>query len=113
MSNSIFTQIINREIPADILYEDDLCIAFKDVNPKAPMHLLVVPKKPIPRLIDAGQDDQAVLGHLMLCAAKLAKEQGYGEAFRLAVNNGAEAGQSVFHLHLHVLGGRSFMWPPG
>jgi len=113
MTDSIFTRIINREIPADLVYEDDQCIAFRDVNPKAPMHILVVPKKPIARLVDASGDDQALLGHLMLCAAQIASDQGFGEAFRLAINNGEEAGQSVFHLHLHVLGGRSFMWPPG
>lgn len=113
MTDSIFTRIINREIPADIVYEDDQCIAFRDVNPKAPMHILVVPKKPIARLVDADPADRQLLGHLMLCASQIASDQGYGEAFRLAINNGEKAGQSVFHLHLHVLGGRSFMWPPG
>ena len=113
MPETLFSKIINREIPADIVYEDDQCLAFKDISPQAPMHILVIPKKPIVKLADAESDDQQLLGHLMLRAADIAKEQGYGEAFRLVTNNGADAGQSVFHLHIHILGGRPFSWPPG
>lgn len=113
MTDSIFTKIINREIPADIVYEDDECLAFHDVNPQAPVHILVVPKSPIARLVDAKQEHQALLGHLLLAANKIAGEQGISDAFRLVVNNGANAGQSVFHLHIHILAGRSFTWPPG
>ena len=113
MTETIFAKIISREIPADIVYEDDKCLAFRDVNPQAPVHILVIPKQPIARLIDAVDDDQSLLGHLLLSANKIALEQGIGEAFRLVVNNGAGVGQSVFHLHLHILAGRSFTWPPG
>ena len=113
MTETIFARIISREIPADIVYEDDKCLAFRDVNPQAPVHILVIPKQPIARLIDAVDDDQSLLGHLLLSANKIALEQDIGEAFRLVVNNGADAGQSVFHLHLHILAGRSFTWPPG
>ena len=110
---TIFSKIINREIPADIVYEDELCIAFRDVNPQAPTHVLLIPKKEIPRLVDAKAEDAALLGHLLLTANKIAQQSGVGEAFRLTVNNGADAGQSVFHLHLHILAGRAFTWPPG
>lgn len=113
MSDTIFSKIINREIPATIVYEDDQCLAFRDVNPQAPMHILVIPKKPIAKIVDAVQDDQALLGHLLLKAGEIAKAEGYGDAFRLVVNNGAGAGQTVFHLHVHILGGRGFSWPPG
>lgn len=112
MSETIFSKIIDREIPADILYEDDLCLAFKDVNPQAPTHFLVIPKKPIPKLSDAKPGDKELLGHLLLVASQVAGEQGL-EDFRLNVNNGAGASQTVFHLHVHVLGGRPFSWPPG
>ena len=110
---TLFGKIIRREIPADIVYEDDLCLAFRDINPQAPTHVLVIPKKEIARLADAGADDQALLGHLMLAAGKIARSLGVAEAFRLVVNNGADAGQSVFHLHLHILAGRKLRWPPG
>ena len=113
MSDTIFAKIIRREIPATIVYEDDLCLAFRDIGPQAPMHILVIPKKPIPKIADAQADDQALLGHLLLKASEIAKSEGYGDAFRLVVNNGAGAGQTVFHLHVHILGGRSFSWPPG
>ncbi|MGQ0657157.1 MAG: histidine triad nucleotide-binding protein [Chromatiales bacterium] len=113
MSKTIFGKIIDKEIPAKIVYEDDLCLAFHDVAPRAPMHILVVPKKPIAKIADATGEDQTLLGHLMLKAAQIAKDQGYREAFRLVVNNGEDAGQTVFHLHVHVLGGRPFTWPPG
>ena len=113
MSETIFTKIINREIPADIVYEDDLCLAFRDINPRAPVHLLVIPKKPLATLADVGSDDQEILGHLLVVANIVAEKEGVGDAFRLVLNNGAGAGQEVFHLHLHVLAGRSFTWPPG
>ena len=113
MSETIFAKIIRREIPADIVYEDDRCLAFRDVNPQAPVHILVIPKQPIARLVDAVENDEALLGHLLLAANKVAADEGIGDAFRVAINNGAGVGQSVFHLHLHVLGGRSFTWPPG
>ncbi len=110
---TIFGKVISREIPAQIVYEDDLCLAFRDINPQAPTHVLVIPKKEIPRLIDATEEDSALLGHMMIAAGKVARELGVGDAFRLVVNNGADAGQSVFHLHMHILGGRGFKWPPG
>ncbi len=113
MSDTLFTKIINREIPADIVYEDDLCLAFRDINPQAPVHILVVPKKPVPRVIDANTDDQSLLGHLLLKAGEIAKNEGHGDAFRLVVNNGEAVGQTVFHLHIHILAGRGFNWPPG
>ena len=110
---TIFSKIIAREIPADIVYEDELCLAFRDINPQAPVHVLVIPKKEIARLVDATAEDQALLGHLMLAANKVAQQLGVSDAFRLVVNNGAEVGQSVFHVHVHVLAGRRFRWPPG
>ncbi|HEY5702937.1 MAG TPA: histidine triad nucleotide-binding protein [Gammaproteobacteria bacterium] len=113
MTETIFSKIINREIPAEIVYEDDLALAFRDVNPQAPAHILVVPKQAIPRLVDAKQEHQELLGHLLLVAAKIADQEGYGDAFRLVVNNGEKVGQTVFHLHVHILAGRSFGWPPG
>ena len=111
--STLFGKIIRREIPADIVYEDDQCLAFRDVNPQAPTHVLLIPKKEIARLSDAKAEDQSVLGHLMLVAGKVARDLGVGDAFRIVVNNGAEAGQSVFHLHLHIIAGRRFSWPPG
>lgn len=105
---TLFTKIINREIPADIVYEDEQCIAFKDIRPKAPTHVLLVPKKEIARLADAAEEDQALLGHLMLTAGKVARQLGVDDAFRVQIFNGADAGQTVFHLHLHILGGRRY-----
>jgi len=113
MAETLFSKIINREIPADIVYEDDLCLAFNDIAPQAPVHILLIPKKPIVKVADAEPEDQALLGHLLLKAGEIAKQQGYGEAFRLVVNNGEAAGQTVFHLHLHILAGRAFSWPAG
>jgi histidine triad (HIT) family protein len=113
MAETLFTRIINRQIPADIVYEDEHCIAIKDVNPQAPVHLLLIPKKPIDRLSNAQAEDQALLGHLMLAVARITRDLKIENAFRLTVNNGADAGQSVFHLHLHILAGRPFKWPPG
>jgi len=110
---TIFSKIINREIPAEIVHEDDLCLAFCDVNPQAPVHILIVPKKPVAKMSDATGEDQALIGHLFLTANKVASEQGLADTYRLVVNNGEGAGQSVFHLHVHLLGGRSFSWPPG
>jgi histidine triad (HIT) family protein len=104
---TLFTRIINREIPADILYEDDLCIVINDIAPQAPVHMLVIPKQVIPRLVDASIEDQSVLGHLMWVAGEIARDVGIDEAFRLVVNNGEGAGQTVFHLHLHVLAGNT------
>ncbi|MGB2247313.1 MAG: histidine triad nucleotide-binding protein [Alcanivorax sediminis] len=112
MSVTLFSKIIDREIPADIIFEDDQCLAFRDINPQAPTHFLVIPKKPIPKLSDAVAEDQALLGHLLLVASQVAKQEGLDD-FRLNVNNGAGASQTVFHLHVHVLGGRPFSWPPG
>lgn len=105
---SIFTRIMNGEIPADKVYEDEDCICIKDIAPKAPVHLLLIPRKPIPRLVDSTSEDQALLGRLMVKAGEIAREQGVGDAFRLVVNNGEEVGQTVFHLHLHILGGKLF-----
>lgn len=111
--SSIFSKIISHEIAADIVYEDEHCLAFRDINPQAPTHVLLIPKKEIARLADAGEEDAALLGHMMLAAGKIARQLGVDDAFRLVVNNGAAAGQSVFHLHLHILAGRSLGWPPG
>ena len=113
MEATLFEKIINREISADILYEDEISIVIKDISPQAPTHLLIIPKKVIPKLSDATGEDQNILGHLMLVAGKIAEQLELDETFRLVVNNGAKAGQSVFHLHLHLLSGRSLNWPPG
>lgn len=113
MPDTIFSKIIAGQIPADVVYEDDLCLAFRDINPQAPVHVLLIPRKPIPRLADATSSDHALLGHLMIKARDVAESQGVGDAFRLVINSGAGAGQEVFHLHLHILGGRDFTWPPG
>ncbi len=111
---TIFTQVINREIPADIVYEDDTCIAFKDINPQAPIHVLLIPKKEIVSMATVVPEDQAVLGHLMVKASEIASILGLGEnGYRLVVNTNEDAGQSVFHLHIHILGGRILTWPPG
>lgn len=113
MADTLFAKIIRREIPADIVYEDELCLAIKDINPQAPLHLLLIPKKPIDMLSNARDEDQALLGHLLLAVGKIARQFKIEDAFRLTVNNGAQAGQSVFHLHMHILAGRRFRWPPG
>lgn len=112
VSKTLFEKIIDRELPATIVYEDELCLAFKDIHPCAPMHVLLVPKKPIVQLSHAAPEDQALLGHLMLTATKVAALEGLGEAYRLVINNGAAAGMSVSHLHLHLIGGRPLKWPP-
>ena len=111
-SSNVFARILRREIPAQLLHDDEHCIAFPDAAPRAPLHLLVVPKRPIRTLGDATVGDAAVLGHLLLTAAALAKRAGHPEA-RIVINNGAAAGQTVFHLHVHVLAGRPLAWPPG
>ncbi len=110
---TIFAKIIRKEIPADIVYEDDRALAFRDINPQAPVHVLVIPKEPIVSVAEATEDQIEVLGHLLLVAQKVARDEGVGDAFRVVANSGAGAGQSVFHLHLHVLGGRPLSWPPG
>ena len=110
---TLFSKIIAREIPADIVYEDSHCLAFRDINPQAPTHVLLIPKQEIPRLTDARDADQVLLGHLLLAAGKVARQLGVDDAFRLIVNNGADAGQTVLHLHLHILAGRPLRWPPG
>ena len=113
MSKTLFEKINDREIPADIIFEDELSIVIKDISPQAPTHLLIIPKKVIPKLSDSTAEDQSILGHLMLVAGQIADQLGLDETFRLVVNNGAKAGQSVFHLHLHLLSGRPLNWPPG
>lgn len=110
---TIFKKIIDREIPADIVYEDDLCLAFKDVQPQAPVHLLIIPKKEIASLAEIKEEDQALLGHLLLIVQKLAKEHDLSNGFRTVANTGEEGGQSVDHLHFHLLGKRALTWPPG
>ena len=112
MSETIFSKIINKEIPADIVYEDEKCIAFNDISPQAPTHILVIPRKGIPKLSESQEDDRDLLGHLMLSATQIAKKLNLDD-YRLVINNGADAGQTVFHLHIHILAGRPFGWPPG
>ncbi len=113
MSKTLFEKIIDGEIPGDIVHEDEWCVAFRDINPVAPLHILLVPREPIPMLAQAGTAHQALLGHLLLTASRIAEAEGLGDAFRLVVNNGATVGQTVFHLHLHIIGGRPLKWPPG
>jgi histidine triad (HIT) family protein len=114
MSKTLFEKIIAREIPAQIVYEDDLVLAFQDIKPQAPTHILVIPKKPIPRIAEAKPDDHKILGHLLLKAAEVARNSGVAESgFRLVFNNGPDAGEAVPHLHCHVIGGRQMTWPPG
>ena len=113
MSKTIFKRIIDREIPAKIVYEDDRCLAFEDVNPQAPVHLLIIPKKEIPSLADLSEGDAALAGHLLLVARKLAAQRNLAGGYRVVANSGPDAGQSVPHLHFHLLGGRSMSWPPG
>ena len=110
---TIFKKIIDREIPADIVYEDDLCLAFRDINPQAPVHLVVIPKKEIPMVDGLADDDEAVVGHLFLAMKKIAAELGLGGGYRVVTNNGPDAGQEVMHLHFHMLAGRKLGWPPG
>ncbi|MBF2089162.1 MAG: histidine triad nucleotide-binding protein [Synechococcales cyanobacterium K44_A2020_017] len=113
MSETLFSKIINREIPADIVYEDNLALAFRDIAPQAPVHILVIPKKPIPKLADAESQDHALMGHLLLTVKRVAEQEGLTNGYRVVINTGADGGQTVDHLHLHILGGRSMTWPPG
>lgn len=113
MSETLFSKIIRREIPADIVYEDDLALAFKDISPQAPVHILIIPKKPLPQLAAAESEDHALMGHLLLTAKRVAKLAGLKNGYRLVINNGSDGGQTVDHLHLHILGGRQMQWPPG
>ncbi len=111
---SLFTKILNREIKADIIFEDEICFAFRDIQPQAPHHFLVVPRKEIRSLADSGPEDAAILGHLLLKAGDLAREFGFAEnGFRTVINTNNDGGQSVYHLHVHVLAGRPMGWPPG
>ncbi len=113
MADTIFTKIINREIPAEIVYEDDLCLAFNDINPQAPVHLLVIPKKQIPTINDIDSSDRERVGHLFYAAAKIAKSMGFDEdGYRVVMNCNQAAGQTVYHIHLHLLAGKPLGWPP-
>ncbi len=111
--DTIFAKIIRKEVPAQIVYEDQEVLAFKDINPQAPVHILVIPKKEIPQLSLAQKEDQALLGKLLLTAKQVADQAGLTDGYRLIINNGSEGGQTVYHLHVHVLGGRPMQWPPG
>ena len=113
MADSLFTKILKKEIPGEIVYEDDICFSIKDINPQAPIHLLIIPKKQLEKVSDAHQEDLMILGHLMYVSKTIAEKFDLNNNYRLVVNNGAEAGQSVFHIHIHLLGGRDLKWPPG
>jgi histidine triad (HIT) family protein len=110
---TLFEKIIARQIPADIVFEDDQCLAFRDISPQAPVHILVVPKKPIPRVGDASSGDRALLGHLLFTVAEIARSEKLVDGYRTVINNGADGGETVPHLHVHLLGGRKLAWPPG
>lgn len=110
---TIFKKIIDREIPARIVYEDDLCMAFEDIDPQAPTHVLVIPKKEITSVDDVADEDEALVGHLLVAIRKIAAELGFSGGYRVVANCGRDAGQEVMHLHFHLLAGRSFTWPPG
>jgi histidine triad (HIT) family protein len=112
-TETIFSKIIRREIPADIVYEDDLALAFRDVHPQAPIHILVIPKKAIAKLADAESGDHALMGHLLLTVKRVAELVGLTDGYRVVINTGPDGGQTVYHLHLHILGGRQMSWPPG
>ncbi len=112
MADTIFGKIVRGEVPSAPVYEDDRAVVIRDIDPKAPTHLLVLPRKPVPRLSEAGEDDTELLGHLLQVARRAAAAEGLTD-FRLVINDGAGAGQTVFHLHVHVLGGRALGWPPG
>ncbi len=112
--SSIFTRIIDRKIPAAIVYEDDECIAFKDIDPKAPVHILLVPKREIPSLAEVTEKDKSLLGHLLIKASEIARNHGVSDSgYRIVINTNKEGGQEVYHVHLHILGGRQMNWPPG
>ena len=111
---TLFEKIIAREIPADIVFEDDQCLAFRDISPQAPIHILIIPKKPIARIGAAQADDQSLLGHLLLTAADIARRENIAPTgYRIVINNGPHGGETVPHLHIHLLGGRHLTWPPG
>ncbi|KAL4660447.1 histidine triad nucleotide-binding protein 2, mitochondrial-like [Arapaima gigas] len=110
---TIFSKVLDRSIPADIIYEDRKCVAFRDVNPQAPVHFLVIPRIPIPRISKAKDDDAELLGHLLVVAKNMALQEGLQEGYRIVINDGKHGSQSVYHLHVHVLGGRQMKWPPG
>ena len=111
---TLFEKIRDGEIPADIVHSDELCMAFRDISPQAPLHILVVPRKPLPRVGEAEPDDTALLGHLLLTAAEVARREGVADSgYRLVINNGPNGGEAVPHLHVHLLGGRKLKWPPG
>lgn len=110
---TIFTKIINREIPADIVYEDDECLAFRDVNPQAPVHVLLIPRKPVVSLRELTTEDAALCSRLLMTVPKVADILGLDGGYRTVINTGADGGQSVYHLHIHILGGRQLGWPPG
>ncbi len=113
LSENVFLKIVNKQIKANIAYEDDRCLAFHDINPQAPVHVLIIPRKVIPTHADLTEDDEALVGHLHLVAARLAKQLQIEDGYRLVLNCKERAGQTVPHLHLHLLGGRGFSWPPG
>lgn len=114
MSKTVFEKIVTREIPAEIVFEDDLVLAVRDISPKAPTHVLIFPKKPVPRIAEATSEDHKMLGHLLLKAAEVASKVGLKQSgYRLVINNGPDGGESVPHLHCHILGGRHMAWPPG
>ena len=110
---TLFQKIADREIPAKLIHEDAVCVAFHDISPQAPTHVLVVPRKPIARVGEATAEDQATLGHLLLVAAQLSRQLNLARGFRIVINNGPDGGESVPHLHVHLLGGRALSWPPG
>ncbi|XP_060616767.2 adenosine 5'-monophosphoramidase HINT2 [Anolis sagrei] len=110
---TIFSRILDGSIPAKFVYQDEKCVAFRDVSPQAPVHVLVIPRKPIPRLSQAEEADTQLLGHLLLVASQVAKAEGLSEGYRVVINDGKHGAQSVYHLHLHILGGRQMGWPPG
>jgi histidine triad (HIT) family protein len=111
-NDTIFGRILRGEIPCDQVHADERCLAFRDVAPQAPVHILVIPREPVVNLAEAGEQHEALLGHLLLVAARVARQEGLS-GFRTVINSGAEAGQTVFHLHVHVIGGRPLAWPPG
>ncbi|XP_038646688.1 histidine triad nucleotide-binding protein 2, mitochondrial-like isoform X3 [Scyliorhinus canicula] len=110
---TLFSKIIDKSLPADIIYEDDQCLSFRDVNPQGPVHFLVIPKMAIPRISAATDDDKELLGHLLIVAKNIAKKEGLADGYRLVINDGKNGAQSVYHLHIHVIGGRQMSWPPG
>jgi len=110
---TLFEKIMEGEIPGDFLHQDENCVVLRDIDPQAPVHLLVIPRKPIPRIREAKEEDQTLLGHLLLVAARMAQQERLEKGFRVVINNGSDGGESVPHLHVHVLGGRALSWPPG